>query len=334
MSVISAHIGSKQVTFLIAGVSEGFEIFRFPFVYNPSLQSHFVDEGAFYTEVFKHVMKKFGISHQDCEIFLCSEYRPVLLDMDVKVSTTASELFSDVQDFNIVYANSMPLIPLSRISNPDMISFISNLSLVPGMIIGKTRYRMYKEYVYSSVFVESHSLDPRLPVLFCGDKFSGEYESSADVYQSVLSLIKTLGVFNVSVDIKGTFLPMLLLKKHHPELYEELLLEVAPEVLGTVMRVNKPAECLFKTDSGTVQFFEVTENSLFFVPAEEESKSFVSAKSASIGQYEGFVKGGKLGFVVDTRPIDKGILDSSPEEENLVLFENFKKQIEEAFVRL
>jgi hypothetical protein len=334
MSVLSAHIGSKQVTFLISGVSLGYETFTFPFVYNPVLHSHFVDEKTFYTDIFKHVMKKYSLSLDDCDIYICSEYRPVELDVEIKASTTVFELLSEVSDVNVIYANSIPLVPMSRMTKPDMISFVSNLALVPGMLLEKTRHRMYKEFIYSCSSDGYKVSDPKLPFLFCGDKFSRAYENYVDIYQSVLSSLATFGVFNVAVDTQGTYLPMLLLKRYQRDLYDTLSAEIYPEVLGTVLRSDKAVECLFKTDLGTSQFFEVIEGTLFFVPCEENSQSFVSAKSPSIGQFEGFIKGGKLGFVVDARPVSNGILESGAEEENIVFFENFRKQIEEASKRL
>ncbi|MFA6981428.1 MAG: hypothetical protein WC243_00145 [Patescibacteria group bacterium] len=334
MSVLSAHIGSKQVTFLAPGLpKKGYEIFRFPFLYNPVLQVHFTDRKTFYTDVFRYAIKKLGLSVQDCDILICSDLEPVELDLDIKVSTPASALLADLLDFNVMYVNSTTSITPSRMSKEDILAFLANLALVPNMIVEKAKFKMYHDFVRFGSLDKAYELDPKLPILFCGDRFSSEYVKDTDMFQSLLTHIRTPGVFSVLVDMNGSYLPSLMLKKYRPEVYESLLSpDVIPTILGTVVRVDSAVECLFSTDSGTSQFFEVPRNNLFFVPLEGGSKAHISVKSSSLGQYEGTVGGGKLGFVVDTRSIDSN--DPGIEEENIISYENIERQIGEALAVL
>ncbi len=299
MPVVTAYIGSTRVTFLVVKSENEFFVDQFPFVYSQSLFGNFIDEKAFYQEIFNFVFSKYELSPGTFELAVCNYMHPLPLDLGEKVNVSPRFLSREKFEGYVVLVGGSYLYLLDSTLEPSLANFLANLSLCPQMVPQGEQTSLFIDAQVTrsaAVFGASGSR-----IVISGERMLPEYRDLCSNYLLALDLVNNVGFFDVTVDFDNALIPLFLLGVCKRSLYKVVAKKLPFDALGTVFRTEGPTECLFYTDVGTSQFFEVPENQLFFIPLGKGSKAKVLVRNATFGQEERVISGGTLGFVIDTR---------------------------------
>jgi len=335
MPVLAAYVGTRSITFLIVYSAKNYEIFHFPFVYTSDLYGHFVDEGTFYTRLFNFVKRKFKLPEKTCVTLVCGHLNPISLDNSPKINVSSAAVLSLVSEYTLRFVGGLDLQPVFTPDLGDAAEFLSNLSVFPQMVATDQKDKVAFDNL-SLLSLKNKDTIPEdnlaKPLLFSGDSLLPTYADKCATHLFVLDALQDVGLYTVYLDYLNIFLPLSLLKMYDTNLYRQLADDMAFTPLGTVLHVVGNVECLFQADAGTSQFFEVSPDQLFFVPLEPDTTATISFKSNDLSQDTVTIRGGSLGFVVDTRVRSVQDLVTSPT--NVLKLEVWEKQIATALGEL
>ncbi len=333
MSVIAAHVSDTNLTFLVGLDDKGFSLVHFPFAYNSQLFGHFVTAEDFYTDIFQLVLKKYKLDPNACTILVCGSQGPVPLKLKTKINTSVFFLLQEAVESRILYINGMHSCSLKALEDDALSNFLSNKALVPSTEGFESSHR---NFVYTTIEQNNEINNvpeaTEAPIIVTGDIFMGDLTS--EMYLLALNLLESSGIFVLQIDNKGVLMPLTLLSLHSKRLYRKALSEAPLTTVGTIFKTRNNVECLFETEVGTSQFFDIADDSLVIVPLKEADTAKVMLKNTLFKQVEGTVTGGSLGFIVDTRfekrhAAVSGLLDDISHKHH-----NWAAPIEEALARL
>jgi hypothetical protein len=317
MPVLSAYISSTQATFLVVKSASEFSVFHFPFAYSRDLYGHFVPEEGFNRSVIEFVKKQHGI--ETCDVIVCGDLAPVRLELDTQLNMCFREILEEVDGRIPLVFDGLVSCPKFGGADTNFENFLSNLSVCPGMLSDAYWIRSALDG-WEDLLVQQSTVG-NSSILLSGSNFLSAFRENYLVYLLALSVLTGPGIFDVAVDLQNALVPLLLIKKYDAKLYEAIVGSIGFEPLGTLIKAQGTVECLLHTDVGTSQFFDIEDNSMFFVPLGEGTNAKVFVKNQNLGQVETLVCGGRLGLIVDTR----GVADVT----NLQVWKN---KIEECLV--
>ena len=323
MPILSIYVGESQISVLEYTSGADFKFATYPYVFPYEIYQDGFNSEKFYTQVLRHLGKTEGIDIEADPILLgtVTGVAPAIkhtynFSVHEALSSVESYSWTLVENFVVMNERNMSsFYPMKKdltFSQPNMVNYLSNKSLYPH-IAPSSPDTFKSEDVLSKNLSASMgaSVATEQPMIFTGGRFAHFDENSVASYLLALDLLRTPGVFNVRIDPSNK-LPLIGLLNTYLQSNEasdsgqepadiDEAFEDEFVTLGTVLNSPGGAEILFEMEAGNSQFVDIKPNRLFIFPLEKTSSARIVLEGKSIGHMEKNVRGGSLGFVIDTR---------------------------------
>lgn len=147
---------------------------------------------------------------------------------------------------------------------------------------------------------------------FTGDRFT-KYQMFPDgTYFLITSLLEDFGIFNIQIDTQNISTHKLNYEKNFTTVAQNPALDFANsnEAIinaGTFIKFTGEAECLFQSQVGAQQLFQLQQNQVHIVPLALGEKAKITIKGSGFDTVDATVEGGELGVVFMNFEKDAGL---------------------------
>lgn len=323
MPILSVYVGESQISVLEYTSSADFKFASYPYVFPYEIFEDGYNSEKFYSQVLKHLAKTEGVDI-DAETILVATVSGVSPAIKHTYRFSAHEVLSSleeyswtlVEDFVVMTAKSVSsFYPTKKdltFSQPNMVNYLSNKVLYPQIVPSSPDTFKSEDVLTKNLSI---SMGPpavtELPLMYTGGRFAHFDSNQVASYLLALDLMRAPGVFSVHIDPENK-LPLIAMvntylqsdeaaEKNMDQIDVAEVFEDEFVTLGTVLNAPGGAEVLFEMEAGNSQFVEVKGNKLFVFPLERTSSARVVIDGKSVGHLEKNIRGGSLGFVIDTR---------------------------------
>lgn len=296
MPILSFYEGYTELSF---GVfedkidAEVANIFRFPYTYSNNLFENSFPRDKFYKDVFSVAGKELNFDLKNCALYNASFLSVPELPFESKKSTS---VFSNLSN-SVIYVSSQ-MIALNK-------EFYSYMPFDAN--IGDMNFRMNLDMYHNIISLDSHDVVLKDALLreiiqrstfnlesgefiLTGDRFREFAHNPSLTYLLIFDLIKDPGVFFLRLDKDNLY-------AHSVSIEDSTL---SYPYIGTLINIAGNVECLYETEVGTSQLFDLKEDNIFMLPLNPGSDAKIMVKSSN-QSFEQKVLGGSLGVVIDTR---------------------------------
>ena len=332
MPILAAYFDVSDISLLIENEKKDFELVNFPYTYSFEAFSNQCHKAAFYKAALEAVLRERKEKLSSFEVLAVGF-------LEAPVLPTKTILTTNLLNVLQISDNIYPII----VNNFSILTRDSVLSYEPSSkkIIGvdtseKDEFAntsIYPQIIPTDMSITS-ALDRNIPdklssvdlgyesgatLAFGGSRFSRPVVNEYLDYILMVDLVKKPGTYNLYADRKNSAVLFSLLRMYQKGL--GLDIKASAEPVGTLINSPGDTECLLVSEVGTTQFFGVKKDTLFIMPLDSNVKAKVKVKSKSLGSFETFVQGGKVGLIIDTRE------NKSPISDNVEVFNDCVRQL-------
>lgn len=338
MPTLSIYIGESQISAMRYDSPQNFAFANFPYVFQYEVLKHDFNESKFYTQVLKYFEKEFSIKLADHKILVGTMGGQSVPIKEADISSIFTSLRT-IKNYDWILVESFfaakpsgflgyyPYGKNSMFNDSELNNYFSNLSIYP-------QIRTVNPKLLNSSDVLLQNISTNIPydfgedktVVLTGSRFSRVIDLPISTYLFGFSLFSQPGLYRLKLD-SGNKLALISLvnkdffsntkdSKSSGLLSEDILTINEDEIfenefidVGTLLKAEGDVEVLLEVDSGNSQFVSLKKNQVFIFPLERMASARVVISGASVGKKETYVKGGKLGFVIDTRSLPVERLD-------------------------
>ncbi len=312
MSTLSLYIGDSVISALHFKSQSDFDFDFFPFGFVGFTSRDNEAEIHFFNQVFDHFAKRFNLDLSSVEVKVISKrgLKVPLKSTKIMNLTEIMNRFDPnlewviVDDFSAMTKNfDGGFLPYSeklstRFLDSEFSTYIGNKTLYPHIVCSNPRINSIHDLLLQKIFQQADlQISNNGTVVFSGLRFTRAGVSRAITYLFALGLISNPGFFKIFIDL-GIKIPLIAsLGKTISSGFEDEFVN-----LGTVLKIPGGGQVLFSLESQTTpQLIDIKSNDVFILPLELGDKAKVSVSAQSLGKQENYVKGGQLGFVIDSR---------------------------------
>lgn len=326
---LSIFVGESQISGLKYISPKDYEFFSYPYVPLDSL-THDIS-GKFKANFLNQFISEFvtgkeGINPNDFDIIVgdlngIGDYGEGVTHANILGALSSIHNYSwfMVEDFTIATPSDfISYFPFSEFKNDEnFINFFSNKTLYSQMVSRRREeYDMEEKYLQKISDSIQHKFNSEIPVLFTGDRFFGAHRATGLLYISALGFLKAPGIYELMMDTANKLPAMALLNQTFQQTSGEegrkvgMLTEDILDgnyfnnefvTVGTVLKSQGRAECLFEKEGSSPQFVEIEKDEMFILPLEKNETARVSISTGKLGKIEKKITGGDVGFIIDTR---------------------------------
>jgi hypothetical protein len=302
MPVLSYYEGYSELSFGLFKNEldpNDHKLYRFPYTYSNNLFANSFPREKFINDVFELALKTLDVNLQDCKLYATGFLSAPELSFDVAGSfSLASKMpHGGVYISSQVIAteqSTYSMLPVSVVDEDP--NFRVNLDLYHNIIYYDSRDIVLKDSVIRSLInIPNYHITAK-DLIITGDRLREFYVNEALSYLLIFDLIKTSGVYHLKIDLEN-LLP-------HTISLDSLSIDYPS--IGTLINIPGKVECLYETEVGTHQLFDLEADTLFILPLDSDATGRIVAKSSEVTIDEKVV-GGKLGVIIDTRDKPKKV---------------------------
>lgn len=137
---------------------------------------------------------------------------------------------------------------------------------------------------------------------FTGDRFTKYHMFPDGTYFLITSLLEDFGIFNIQIDTQNISTHKLNYEKNFTTLSQNPALDFASSSnavikAGTFIKFSGAVDCLFQSQVGAQQLFQLQQNQVHIVPLALGEKAKITIKGSGIDTVDANVEGGELGVV-------------------------------------
>lgn len=334
MPTLSIYLGESKISTLGYVSPSQFSFGYYPFSFPSELIRGDYNLDKFLSQVLKSIEKNEQTSLKYDEVVV-SSIPGIINKLSARAFSAHQTMTSIDSYFWFLVENFMLATPMGDVSYyprkkdlafniPVMVNYLSNKYLYPSVVPSSPDNMRAEDiltkYMYANIPMYK---EINKPIVFTGGRFTTFSYYPVATYLLALDLLTRPGLYNVKIDTANklpaigafnlnnkakaegigkesvTFLGNDLLNINGEELFDEEFISV-----GNVLFSPGGVECMFETDLGNSQFVEIGKDELFIFPLEKNAGARVVANGKLIGNIEKNIKGGRLGFVLDTRVKD------------------------------
>ena len=344
---LSIYVGESQVSALRYKSPKDYEFFSYPYVPLDSL-SHNTDYKTrphFLTEVMKKIFNLVDIEEYEVIVGDSSGGKNFGDDRNhISIGDALSSIHNYswlmVEDFTIITPSDLiSYFPFSDFrNNEEYINYFSNKSLYPQAVPQRREQYDREEDLLKKLSEKiEHKYTYETPLIFTGGKFFGADKNPGYMYVSALGFLRKPGIYEVKMDTQNKLPVIGLLNQSFgvqnsgkegnkvgmltadmldgSQFHDEFI------SVGTVLRSQGRAECLFEKEDSSPQFVEIEKDKIFILPLGKNETARVSISTGKLGKVERNIKGGDIGFIIDTR-------ENNPEGINPDWVDTFQERLE------
>ncbi len=326
MTVLSVFVDLHNINLLLFKSKDEFWFKKFPYVYNKSLFSASFSKDEFYLSLFTSVCSEHGVALETCDILICGfldepkfgtdSHSELSKKANVKLSTTLFEVIKKVEHVYPVHINNhavftkekcYSLTSVRSINKPtelidiDEENYYANLELYPQIVSNEIAVQIDIDTNIASLIPEDYSVDPAVPVVFCGARFSHNYQFKELDYLLILNFLNKPGVYDVRRDDNDALVLTTMLKMYDSKI--DIDIEIPHE--ETVLVSKYTIDGAIQTQEGTSQLVHIDKNRLLVIPSAKEERINIKLKSRDLGNVDRDVEGSNIGLIFDTRDSKK-----------------------------
>lgn len=337
MPTLSIYIGENQISAMRYNTPEDFSFAAYPYVFPYEALKHEYNETKFYTQVIKIFEKEFGIKAKDYKVVVGSlggQELPIKASSNIGVFSSLSTIknyqWLFVESFFVAkpsgFLGYFPYGSDSKFDDQELKNYFSNVGIYPQFRTLNPKLLNSNDVLLQNISANvEYNYSEETPIILTGGRFTSVYDLPISTYLFSFSLLKKPGLYRLKLDPANKLPLISLVNKEYFEssssgksaggvLSEDIMNINDDEIfddefidLGTVLRAKGNVEVLLEIEAGNSQFISLKENQLFIFPLERMASARVVISGQSIGKRETYVKGGKLGLVIDTRtlPVEK-----------------------------
>ena len=334
---LSIYVGESQISALRYNSPDDYKFYAYPYVPLDALTHNYSykNRPAFVNQVIKKVFSD--------EVKLDPENFDLIVgDVgggrtfgDKKEHIGIGSALNSIHNFSWLMVENFTVVtpsdfvsyfPFSEFKNDEeFINYFSNKSLYPQVVPGDREGYDREERLLNSISSQiKHKYKLDTPIVLTGGKFFNANKNPGYMYVSALEFLKEPGVYEVKIDTQNKLPVIGLLNQSFGDTTGEDTAKVGmltADILddsqfynefidvGTVLRSQGRAECLFEKEGSSPQFVEVDKNKIFILPLEKNEIARVSISTGKLGKIEKNIKGGDIGFIIDTRTEDNNRLN-------------------------
>ncbi|MBI2414799.1 hypothetical protein HYV31_03120 [candidate division WWE3 bacterium] len=309
MPSLSLYIGESQVSALRYKTPASFEFALLPYVFLSELNEESHARERFFDQLIDYFFDKFKIKLGTHELYIIAGFGEKIPLTPTKLFETSSVLRASIQNYHWVFVeNSTITTPIDSISyfpygkdskfkDGEFVNFISNRALYPQITTSNPKLQNIEDLLIQDLYAQSkNDIASNSSVIFTGSRFTKILQSPAQTYLFAMGLLNNSGFFKVTIDPANKLPLIASLDKTIDDTFEDEFIN-----LGTVLKMVGGGEVLFTKESGGSQLVDIKPNQVFVFPLLESERAKVSVSGKYIGKQENSVRGGKLGFVLDSR---------------------------------
>jgi len=319
MPILSAYFGVSVTDILYENKDNSLKFITFPYSYSKAAFGNQCSEAEFNRAILSKMIgvKKKSLSSYD--LLVSGLLKRPQISSETKLSKSIIEVLPKITDYTPIFLTGFGLFTnkvmgssfscnlaeneADDFDEDEELDYLANLCIFPQITPADlTKRSILDSDISKWIPPNGFDLDPKIPVVFTGDRFSQPTLHRELDYLVMLDIFKQPGIYDLYVDTKNALLLTQLVKEYDPN--KNIDLDKYIQYLGVLVTTNSDIECLIKSDVETKQFFEVKENDVFVSPISEEVNTTISIKNNTLGNLEFKVRGGRLGCIFDTR-IDK-----------------------------
>ena len=255
MALLTAHFDVSGVSFLIKKDKKSTEFFNFPYVYSKGTLSNQCTQKQFYTYLIEKVLSDREIKSNTCDVLTCGFIDPPELDIKPKFSIGVADLIENAEEFTPVFVNNDSFITKGIISSQEELKKddepvgndfgeldqVANLISFPQTIPGDLSSQVSLDSKLYEKLPKDLRFESGRKIVFTGGRFSQGILNKELNYILILEILRGLGVFDVYLDTKNSFVLSRTMQMYDRELvpniqeyFENSGLLSAPEVLVSV----------------------------------------------------------------------------------------------------
>ncbi len=333
MPTLSIYIGENQISAMKYDNPQDFAFTSYPYVFPYELLKHDYNEKKFYTQVLKIFENEFGIKAKDYKVIIGTvggQDLPIESQSNTGIYSALVTIKNYdwllVEDFFVAkpsgFLGYFPFGKNSKFEDRELKNYFSNIGIYPQFKTLNPKLLNSSDSLLQNISANlKHKYPEDKTIILTGSRFTMASELPISTYLFSFSLFNEPGLYRLKLD-SGNKLPLISLvnqaffkegtkdEKSGGILSDDIMTINEDEIfedefidLGTVLRAKGNVEVLFEVDSGNSQFVSLKENQLFIFPLERMSSARVVISGSSVGKRETYVKGGKLGLVIDTRTL-------------------------------
>jgi hypothetical protein len=312
MPVLSVYIGTNQQSFLYLDSTSQLDttkVVSFPYVYSENLFGSSLSEKEYYAGVVDYVTRQMRVSSKKVDTIITGFPKSCELELLASFCAPLSKVLPSVREYSHIYLTNSVVIKNGTVGYytflPDHLSaeennFYANLDIYPFLVPANDTEVLHHDklsrFISLGIDVDFSSDNP---IILTGDRIAeSDYNDLTNML--ALDLIRTPGIFDVRMD-NDNLLPHIAMLRTFDSEFKGLADHVDFKRLGTLLNAGGPVECLYESGAGTSQLIEMSAERLFVLPQNQDTEARIVAKSDKIGHIEKKIKGGELGFVIDTR---------------------------------
>ncbi len=306
--MLAAHVGQGSNTFLIVKDQNEVFVTHYPYSYDPINFSHSFSPQKFYEDLFSRIAQENGIDLSKTKTLLVSSLpEEYFSGLNAAAFCPSKELDMASDDYGVVYIKRYvdPEIIGSTISDSrseTSIDILSNMGLYDNLVPSS----LEDNVVWGRDVLYSHYYPPNLKenekkVLFTGPALIGDILSAFFKYSLAFSQFNKHGIYELIFDDNDLYYISNLVKRFAEDHYPLIADHVKFKNPGYLAKCRGKVECLFKRDNSKQRFQEVDEEDLYVFRLGAGAGAKVLIKGNKCPSIEAHVKGGDLGFVIDTR---------------------------------
>lgn len=314
MPVLAAFFDFSTVSIAIENKDGDIEFFLFPYAYSKELFAGQCTEDEFYSQILASYLASKKLKLADFDVAVSGYLQPPFLPFKTALSVSFLELINSFSGSYPVFVNTFSvstkdvLVCNTDIKSNEEGDFYSNLSIYPQLSHRDISFQNDIDCGLVSQFIDSGGIvASEAPIIFTGSRFAHLGTNKDLNYILSFDMLRIPGFYKLYLDNGNKALLVQLIKLLKKDFAQDLDSYLEP--VGTYISTDGGMECLLNTDIGTGQFFDLQKNTLFILPQDIDTKVKLSVKNTHLGLVEGFVGGGTLGLIFDTRETKKSIFD-------------------------
>lgn len=318
MSALAVYFGSSTTSFLLES-NDKLEFSTLPYVYSKELFGSVSSSQKFHTSLIDAFLLSKGKKTTDVDILVTGCYEAPSLSIKPAFETDLGTVLNSIQDYwplavdnysiiskkyNFCYAqNSVEkknnLAAQDR--NVEEANYYANLSILPQIITSDIATQVDLDRNIALKAIENDlDLKPAQNILFTGCRFAQDICSKELTYLLMLDLVRNPGIYPIFLDTRNATILLTLLQLFQPDTQKhDLSKHITYE--GILVKAPGPVECTVDAGLGTVQLFEVLDDSVFVLPLIFHGMNKVHLKNPTLGTVEKSYLGGRTGIIFDTR---------------------------------